>query len=132
MSKSSRLRERELRFRLYTRLIEVIGLVVHRAIPCTGIVLVFFFLYLSARVLAGQQTFATVVVKFFADFRVRDALAYGLGLGGVGYGLRNRKLRKDSVEQMADRIKILESQIDVRRSSSRLTRRGETRPEDKP
>lgn len=126
------LRKLDIRYRLYGRFIEVTGQVVHRAIPWAGIVLLGYWGYLSIRVLSGQQTFAAIAIKFLADFRVGEGVAYVFGLGGIGYGIGNRKLRKDAIQRMAERIKTLESQRDPGRSSSRLTPRGETRPEDKP
>jgi len=121
----------ELRYRLYGRIIDVIGSVVNRAIPWVGVVFIAYNVNSAVRFLAGRTTFADVGIKFLADFRISEAVAYVFGGGGLLYGLRNRKLRKDNVERMTRRIAQLEAQIDPRRSSSRLTSRGETRPEDK-
>jgi p-aminobenzoyl-glutamate transporter AbgT len=129
---SAAVKQAEIRYRLYGRIIETTGSIIHRAIPWAGVALIAYFAYLSIRVLAGQETFARIVVRFLADFRVNEYVAYLFGIGGIVYGLGNRKLRKDNIERMAQRIKDLESLLDPRRSSSRLTPRGETRPEDKP
>ena len=126
------LKKLELRYRLYGRIIEVIGVTIHRAIPWGGLVVIGYYMYRSVSALSGHTTFANIILRFLADFRVTEGVAYIFGLGGIGYGLRNRKLRKDQLERMARRVKELESQIDPRRSSSRLTARGETRPEDEP
>jgi hypothetical protein len=122
----------ELRYRALIRFIEVVGLIVHRAVPWAGITAVAYFAYLSIRTLSGEHTVASLVVKFVADFNIKEGVSYVVGLTGIGVGLRYRKLRKDTLEHMGERIKELESQIDPKRSSSRLTRRGETRPEDLP
>src|SRR6266567_6653131 len=115
----------ELRYRLYGRIIDVIGSVVNRAIPWVGVVFIAYNVNSAVRFLAGRTTFADVGIKFLADFRISEAVAYVFGGGGLLYGLRNRKLRKDNVERMTRRIAQLEAQIDPRRSSSRLTSRGE-------
>lgn len=52
------------------------------------------------------------------------------GVGGIFYGRRQAKLRKDTVERLHPYQEKYEKSIDPNRSSSRLTPRGETRPED--
>ena len=121
----------ELRYRLYGKIIDTTGSVIYALIPWVGVICVAYYVHSSIKSLAGQRTLASIGIRFLADFRISEALAYIFGACGVGYGFMNRKLRKDNVERMAKRIKELEKQIDVRRSSSRLTPRGETRPEDK-
>lgn len=78
----------------------------------------------------GKHTFADVGVRFLADVRIGNALSYAVGAGGIAYGARQRKLRGDTIQKMGDRIKELETAIDPNRSSSGLTKRGHTRPED--
>jgi hypothetical protein len=126
------LRKLEIRYRLFGKIVEIVGMVVHRAIPWAGLVLIAYLQYLSIKSLAGRLTFAAIAVKFITDFHLTEGVAYTFGIGGVGYGLRQRKLRKDGLERMGTRTKELESKIDPGRSSSRLTSKGETHPEDKP
>lgn len=57
-------------------------------------------------------------------------LAIIFGVAGIVYGRRESKLRKDTVERLQDRNCRLEREIDPKRSSSQLTPRGDTRPED--
>jgi len=122
----------ELRYRLYIRTVEVFGMVTHRAIPWIGLYGLGYLAYLSIKSLSGQVTFADIVIRFISDFRTSRGVAYLFGLGGIGYGVRQRKLRRDNIEESSQRIEHLEKVIDPGRSSSRLTRRGETRPEDRP
>jgi hypothetical protein len=68
---------------------------------------------------------------FLGDFRISEGFAYVFGGGGVVYGMKHRKLHGDNLERMAGRIAELEKLLDAKRSSSRLTPRGKTRPEDK-
>lgn len=88
--------------------------------------------YLSIRALAGKNTGADIGVQFFANIDVSIAIAWGVAGGCILYGARQRKLRKDTVERLMGRIQTLEGQLDPNRTSSKLTLRGDTRPEDKP
>jgi hypothetical protein len=86
--------------------------------------------YRSIAVLSGQYTFADIGIKFLANVRIANSVGYVVGVGGLAYGRRQKKLREDAIEQLAPRIKELEAQIDPNRTSSGLTERGRTRPED--
>lgn len=52
------------------------------------------------------------------------------GVFGIIYGRAHNHLRKDTVERLQDRIRQFEEMEDPSRSTSKLTKRGETRPED--
>ena len=86
--------------------------------------------YLSIAVLAGQNTFAHIGLKVLGEIGISDALSWILTVLGVGYGLRQRMLRRDTVEHLHGRIRTLENQRDPRRTSSQLTARGDTNPKD--
>ena len=58
------------------------------------------------------------------------ALLVVLAFCGVAYGRYQGKLRRDDVQRLSEYKQKYESLKDPRRSSSRLTVRGETRPED--
>jgi hypothetical protein len=121
----------ELRYRLQCRIVDMIGSIFHVVVPWAGAALVALFFYKAVASLAGQYTFAQVGLSFLGDFKISDAVAYLFGGGGVAYGLNRKKLQGDNLERTAKRIAELEKQIDPKRSSSRLTPRGLTRPEDK-
>jgi hypothetical protein len=87
-------------------------------------------MFLTARVLAGKYTFAQIGVKFLADFKISDAVYIALSGGSIIYGLEQRRLRRKSIERITPRNKELELKIDARRSSSGLSPRGTSRPED--
>lgn len=109
----------------------MIGSAIHTVVPWTAAVLVALLFQRSVSSLAGQYTFAQIGVGFLGDFRISEAFAYIFGTGGVVYGIKRRRLHQDNVERTAQRISDLEKRLDPKRSSSRLTPRGKTRPEDK-
>ncbi len=86
--------------------------------------------YLSINVLAGKHTFADIGVNFLGDIRLGTATGYLVGAGGVIHGKRQKKLKEDTIQQLAPRIKKYETMLDRDRSSSGLIERGRTRPED--
>jgi hypothetical protein len=121
----------ELRFRLHCRIVDMIGATIHTIVPWAAAVLIARYFYHSVSSLSGQYTFAQIGVGFLGDLRVSEGIAYLFGAGGVIYGVKRRKLQGDNLERTAGRLAELEKQIDPNRSSSRLTPRGKTRPEDK-
>jgi len=80
--------------------------------------------------IAGQQTSLTILLQFLADLKVDRWVAYAVSGGSVYYGYRQRRLRRDAVERLSGRVAELEQRLDKRRTSSQLTSRGDTRPED--
>ena len=106
--------------------------VFHSLIRWAGIVLIARYGFLAIESLSGQTTLADVGIAFLGDVNVSIAIAWVAAIGGIAYGWRQRKLRKDTVERLCARIAQLEKTIGNVRSSSHLTARGETRPEDQP
>jgi hypothetical protein len=103
---------------------------VRTATRWTGGCFIAYFTYLSVEALAGRTTLANIAVNFIGNLTVSKSLAYLFGAGGAGYGLYERKKRQRAVGHMHGHNKSLESIIDSRRSSSGLTRTGETNPLD--
>lgn len=95
-----------------------------------ALVLITRYAYLSIEAMAGKETFAGFFVNFLGNFDVSMALSWVVGGTGFLYGARQRSLRRDAIERLQGRITHLEKQIDPRRSSSNLTPRGDSRPED--
>jgi len=58
------------------------------------------------------------------------AVSLVFGFAGIAYGWKQAKLRKDVVERIQARNQTLEKKLDPKRSTSSLTPRGDTRPED--
>lgn len=110
---------------------DTVAAVLVSLIQWAGLVTIAFFAYRSIECLAGQATFADVGIEILADVNVSKALAWVFGASGALYGLRQRSLRKTTVERLQDRVRELETGIDPGRSSSGLTPRGNTNPEDR-
>jgi hypothetical protein len=89
------------------------------------------FFYLSTKSLAGHYTFADIGIKVIGDFKISEGLAYLFGAGGLGFGLTERRLRRKTTERFANRNAALERLVDPDRTSSHLTNRGTTNPEDR-
>jgi len=81
--------------------------------------------------LAGKTTLADIGLGMKASVTLPDAISYAFGIGGVGWGFAERGLRRRHIAETSQHIANLEKRIDPDRSSSRLTRWGTTRPEDK-
>ena len=130
-SKTKAQLEAELKFIKQSRVSERIASVLLSLIRWGGIVGTVYFGYLSIESLAGQKTSADIGVNFLANIDISVALAWAVGAGGVLYGSKQKKLRKDTIEKLQKRIKELELKSDFNRSSSELTSRGDTRLEDR-
>jgi hypothetical protein len=107
-----------------------IASVINTLIRWAGIVGIVYCIYLSINALAGRQTIANIAVNFLGSLTVSKSVAYILGGGGVIYGVAERKLRQRTIKRLQGRIQQLETARDPKRTSSRLTERGETNPSD--
>lgn len=76
--------------------------------------------------IAGKDTKASVLLQFFTNLPVRDIFCLAFGASGVGWGAVERHTRKKRIAELADHHRTLEQHIDSNRSTSGLTRQGET------
>jgi len=113
------------------QLAEQLGGITKALIKYVSVVVIFYYLNSAVRALAGQHTYADIGVKFLAQLSISESASYIAGAGGVLYGIRERKLRRDKTDYLAERNRELEKKLDPGRTSSRLTRRGTTRKEDR-
>ena len=120
----------ELHFVRRSRNWEVVASVVNNVVRYGTVAWSAYMAYLSVDALSGRRTLAWIGVHFLAQVKVTVVLAWVVGVAGVLYGARQRKLRRDVIARLSGRIQELERSIDSRRTSSKLTVRGETRPED--
>lgn len=96
-----------------------------------GLCVIAYFGYLSIDKLAGESTTADIGLSLWANIELSDVFGCVFGVGGAGYGLRQRSLRKSTVERLHSRIRHLEVKQDSGRTSSGLTPRGDTHPKDR-
>jgi hypothetical protein len=93
-----------------------------------------YFAYLSIAALAGKSTLADFGIYLVTDLKVNKVLSHiamaAFGIGGTSYGYAQKKLYERNIERMSKVIQGLENKLDPNRSSSRLTTKGLTRPED--
>lgn len=109
---------------------EAVTSVINNVIRWGGLVWVASYAYRAVEALAGQRTVADLGLRFLTDVRVSTLAAWLVGASAVMYGWRQRGLRRSAIERMSSRIQELERQFDHKRSSSRLTPRGDTHPRD--
>lgn len=131
MSKSKAQLEAELKMLRSSKTAEGWITIGQSTIRWTAIVFIVRYAYLAIEILSGKSTTADIGINFLANINISVALAWCAGLGGIAYGKHQSKLRKDTVERLQNRIQELELNSDPSRSSSNLTPRGETRPEDR-
>lgn len=114
-------------------------------------VLIVYWIYLSIDSLSGKITIADIDVRGKGEVITNSdpanetgtqheswnwsclemvGLAVLFGVGGVVYGRKQARLRKDVVERLHPYQKEQELAFDPKRSSSDLTARGDTRQED--
>ena len=133
MAKIKSKKELEIENRLITshRRSEGISSVLNNLIKYAAIVFVARYCFLSIHAIAGQSTVMNVMVNLIANKWFAIVTSLLLNVGCVSYGKHQNKLRKDTIERYEKRIRELEAKIDPRRTSSQLTPRGDTNPEDK-
>lgn len=85
----------------------------------------------AIRTFAGQSTSVLFNggLTVLADFRFEFTLT--LAGGAAAWAVIERQLRQHTTERLHARVKELETQIDEKRSSSKLTPKGKTNPIDR-
>lgn len=114
-----------------TRIAEGIIQAVLALIRWGAIVGIVYFFSEAMQGLAGSSTQAKLDLSLLANFNFSVTIAWISALAGIAYGLLQRHLRRNTVERLQGRVRELEQRIDPGRSSSKLTERGDTRPEDR-
>lgn len=96
-----------------------------------GSAVIAYFAFRSIAVLAGRETSANIILNFLSNIGVSSSLNWMVGVGGVAYGLNQKRLRSQNIERLSKLNKALQEPIDPNRTSSHLTVRGDTNPEDR-
>lgn len=80
---------------------------------------------------AGKETVANLALTFLLNLQADRWFAYLFGASGVGYGVRQRQLRRRNIKRMTGHNAEVEERLYQGRTSSGLTPEGKTRPEDR-
>jgi hypothetical protein len=113
---------------LWMRIAEICGTVITTGIRYGGVVALGYFAFRSIESLAGRTTLADIFVM--GNLQASVVVSWAVGVGGVAYGWRQRRLRHTVNETLGVRVADLEQQLDSKRSSSKLTKTGQTDPKD--
>lgn len=116
----------ELKFELFYRLIDLL----RHTIEWGGYLGLAYFATVIVSDLAGKETFASFFLQFIGKENTSDSLVFVLALVFGAWALLERRLRRRKTVELSQRIQKLESSIDPKRTSSKLTPTGETHPGD--
>lgn len=89
-----------------------------------------YFGYESISVIAGKVTLADISFSWFMSKDMAAFLGVLVGAGGIVYGKRQARLRKDTIARLHTYQEKYELTHDPSRTSSYLTKRGDTRDGD--
>jgi hypothetical protein len=117
--------------RLAFKKIDAVVSLIGMTLKFAAIVLCIRYGYLSVVALAGKSTFADVGFRILGNLKISEGISYIFGTGGVVYGVGQRQLRRRNIERIVPLKNRLEEILDSKRTSSGLTPKGTTRPEDK-
>lgn len=84
----------------------------------------------AVKTLAGQTTITQIFVKLLANQGFSNTLAWLFGVGGIGIGYRERRLRHQDTKRLAERVRQYETSLDPARRSSRLDSQGDYTEDD--
>lgn len=104
--------------------------VARSAIKYGSLVLIAWILARAWVAAAGTATSLSLLVRLAADFGASKGLWVVVIVGGYGWAVGERALRRSQVKMMGARITELEKRIDPARSSSGLTVAGVTPQEE--
>lgn len=101
-------------------------------IRCASMVLIAYFVYLAIKSLAGHDTSLSLLMSLLFDaiVDVKIVVAFTMAGACAVWAVAERALRHRKVDNLHGRIRELETQIDPGRTSSGLTTKGKTNPED--
>lgn len=123
--------ETELKLIKQSRLSDGVIRIVRDLIKYGALVCIAYYAFRSVETLSGKTTLADIGINFLANVKVSVIFAWLFGFVGIAYGYFQRNLRKETVARLQPRVQELEQHVDKNRSSSKITKQGNTRPEDK-
>ena len=118
------------RFQLWMTAINGIVNVLRAAVIAVAVVAVAYYASRVFIAFAGKKTDALIGIQLITSIKLDRWVAYIVAIMGGTYGLRQRHLRRTSIERTTKRPIELEQRMDPNRTSSGITPRGTTRKED--
>lgn len=119
------------RYRLISQVIDGVSRLARAAVYGGVVVCVAYYARDAVIAFAGKHTDANLAFSALANLQADRWFAYFFGASGVGYGLRERKLRRETTARLTTRPEALELRLHPGRTSSGLTPNGKTRQEDR-
>ena len=84
----------------------------------------------AATAYAGKVSLADIQFSLLSDEHFATIISVLFGVGGLTYGVKERRLRKKTVSRLSEKARFYEERHDPDRGSSRLTPLGDTRRGD--
>ena len=127
-------KDKELDHEFRMRLLQALTSAWQAAMGFLGVLAVCFCIYFSVRALSGRQTSADLRFQAIADFKANRwfglILPWGVATLSTAWGAGERALRKRHIKRISSESSEMQKQLDPGRRSSRLSKKGETSPED--
>ncbi|HEV2351816.1 MAG TPA: hypothetical protein VG028_18445 [Terriglobia bacterium] len=111
--------------------LEVINTAIQMNLKVGGVVAICAIFASALKALSGRQALLSMTLLLVANLKLSEKISFVLGFGGALYGYRQRRLRGTVIEMMSEHQRKLEQTPDPRRSSSEITPKGTTRPDDR-
>lgn len=111
--------------------IDQVGLTARLIVVAATVIFLGMFARDAVIALAGKTTNANVLLEFFGHLEVTVAIAWGAAATAAIWGYRERSLRRSTTKRLSTQIEDLELLVDPGRTSSNLSRTGQTNPKDK-
>jgi len=111
--------------------LDIVNSAIQTTLKLSALVAICAILASALKVMSGKQTLLNVTMLLIANLKMSEKISYILGLGGLLYGYRQRRLRRIVIENMSGHQRKLELLLDPQRTSSGITPKGTTRPDDK-
>ncbi len=126
----SNLEATRIKYHIYAQLIDSLFGWLRTAVRAGAWCFVAYSFYQATKAIAGQNTNFQAVVNSVMTVGANQWVAYAVAaMCGVGY-IHERRLRLQANREQGNYIRILESKIDPRRTSSQLTDAGTPTKED--
>jgi hypothetical protein len=105
----------------FLQVLNTFGKIVSTVIIWGTVGYMFYCIKEAAIAFAGRETFTNIGVNVVTDLKLPQWFGYVFGGSGIGYGLTERRIRRNAIQRLSKRTNELEGQINPERTSSMLT-----------